>query len=194
MEKGSGTRSGLLWEVERLLKECDELPQVLLMENVTQVHSKKNIEHFNQWIKALEDLGYSNYWQDLNAKNYGIPQNRNRTFMVSILGNYTYEFPKPFELKLKLKDMLESDVAARYYTNKTLNVRFTEKYIQWSNSGKMQNSQAERAYYIDNECMCTMPNCNSNGDKTQIVLADKNDCLEMNNYTMPREVVVKSDK
>ena len=76
MEKGSGTRSGLLWEVERLLNECIELPQVLLMENVPQVHGKKNIEHFGKWIAFLQSKGYSNHWQDLNAKNYGIPQNR----------------------------------------------------------------------------------------------------------------------
>ncbi len=122
MEKGSGTRSGLLWEVERILLECDELPQVLLMENVPQVHSKKNIDDFNKWINALAKLGYSNYWQDLNAKQYGIPQNRNRTFMVSIKGDYTYEFPKPFELKLRLKDMLEDNVDEKYYlSDKQLN-------------------------------------------------------------------------
>ena len=115
MEKGSGTRSGLLWEVERILKECDELPQVLLMENVIQVHGKKNMEHFKQWIKVLEGLGYSNFWEDLNAKDYGIPQNRNRTFMISILGDYTYEFPKPIELKTKLKDMLDETVDEKYY-------------------------------------------------------------------------------
>lgn len=115
MEKGSGTSSGLLWEVERLLDECDELPQVLLMENVIQVHNKKNIEHFNKWCDFLESKGYSNFWQDLNSKDYGIPQNRNRCFMVSILGNYNYEFPKPMELKLRLKDMLEDEVDEKYY-------------------------------------------------------------------------------
>ena len=115
MEKGSGTRSGLLWEVERILNECDELPQVLLMENVPQVHGKKNIDHFNQWIDALNKLGYTSYWKDLNAKDYGIPQNRNRCFMISLLGNYTYEFPKPMELKLRLKDMLETEVDEKYY-------------------------------------------------------------------------------
>lgn len=115
MEKGSGTRSGLLWEVERILNECDELPQVLLMENVPQVHGKKNIDHFKKWISALEEMGYSNYWQDLNAKDFGIPQNRNRCFMISILGNYTYEFPKGFELKLRLKDMLEENVDEKYF-------------------------------------------------------------------------------
>ena len=91
------------------------MPQVLLMENVTQIHSKKNIEDFKKWTNFLESLGYSNYYQDLNAKNYGIPQNRDRTFMVSLLGNYYYEFPKPFKLELRLKDMLEDEVDEKYY-------------------------------------------------------------------------------
>lgn len=93
MKKGSGTRSGLLWEVERLLKEMNERPQILLMENVTQVHGKANIEDFKQWISFLESIGYQNFWQDLNAKDFGVPQNRERCFMVSLLGNYTYHFP-----------------------------------------------------------------------------------------------------
>lgn len=121
MAKGENTRSGLLWEVERLLNECKELPQILLMENVTQVHGKKNKEHFDAWIEFLESKGYANFWKDLNAKNFGIPQNRNRTFMVSVLGGYTYEFPKEFPLELMLKDVLEIDVEARFYfTNKQL--------------------------------------------------------------------------
>ena len=82
MKKGSGTRSGLLWEVERLLNETENLPQILLMENVPQVHSKKNIDDFNKWIDFLESIGFRNYWKDLNSKDYGIPQSRNRTFMV----------------------------------------------------------------------------------------------------------------
>ena len=115
MAKGENTRSGLLWEVERLLNECTELPQILLMENVTQVHGTKNKEHFNEWIAFLESKGYSNYWKDLNAKNFGIPQNRNRTFMVSVLGDYTYEFPKEFPLQLRLKNMLEDSVDEKFY-------------------------------------------------------------------------------
>lgn len=115
MAKGDNTRSGLLWEVERLLNECAELPQILLMENVTQVHGKKNKEHFYKWLGFLESKGYSNYWQDLNAKNYGVPQNRNRTFMVSILGNYIYEFPKEISLELRLKDLLEKEVDEKFY-------------------------------------------------------------------------------
>lgn len=115
MTKGSGTRSGLLWEVERLLNECEELPQILLMENVPQVHGKKNIDDFNDWIAFLEKIGYSNFWKDLNAKDFGVAQNRNRTFMVSILGHAKYEFPEPIELNKVMKNYLEDVVDEKYY-------------------------------------------------------------------------------
>lgn len=111
MAKGSGTRSGLLWEVERLLNEIDELPQVLLMENVPQVIC----EDFFDWCRFLEGKGYKNYYKLMNAKNYGVPQNRNRCFMVSLLGDYLYEFPAPFPLKKRLKDVLEDKVDEKYY-------------------------------------------------------------------------------
>lgn len=132
MEKGSGTRSGLLWEVERLLNECTELPQVLLMENVPQVHGKKNMEHFEKWIDFLESKGYSNFWTDLNAKNYGIPQSRNRCYMVSVLGEYSYEFPEPIPLTLNLGDMLEKDVDEKYYlSKKAIEGRQNTKFNQY---------------------------------------------------------------
>lgn len=116
MKKGEGTRSGLLWEVERILDECgSELPHVLLMENVPMVIAEKNIEDFYSWRNKLETLGYSSYAQILNAKDYGIPQSRARCFMVSILGQYNYEFPKKVELKLRLKDMLDDEVDEKYY-------------------------------------------------------------------------------
>lgn len=115
MTKGGDTRSGLLWEVERLLNECDNLPQLMLMENVPQVHGKKNIDDFNKWIAFLESIGYSNFYQDLNAKDYGVAQNRNRCFMVSILGDHCYHFPKPQQLNKVLKDYLEDEVDEKYY-------------------------------------------------------------------------------
>lgn len=115
MTKGSGTRSGLLWEVERLLNETENLPQVLLMENVPQVHGSKNISNFNLWIDFLKSKGYSNFWQDLNAKDYGVAQNRKRCFMVSLLGNAVYEFPKPVKLTKRMKDYLEDEVDEKYY-------------------------------------------------------------------------------
>ena len=114
----TSTRSGMLWEVERILTECKELgslPQILLMENVPQVHSQDNLEDFNKWKLRLEELGYKNYFQDLIATDYGIPQTRNRCFMISILGDYSYTFPKPIPLEKKLKDMLEDNVDKKYY-------------------------------------------------------------------------------
>lgn len=121
--KGKGmadtsTRSGMLWEVERILNELktkNSLPQILLMENVPQVHGSDNVEHFNKWQLALENIGYKNYFQDLIATDYGIPQTRNRCFMISILGEYSYTFPKPIPLELKLKDLLEKEVDEKYY-------------------------------------------------------------------------------
>lgn len=114
----TSTRSGMLWEVERILTECHKLgtlPQVLLMENVPQVHGEGNTQDFNKWQLRLEELGYKNYWEDLIATDYGIPQTRNRCFMVSILGDYNYKFPQAIPLKLKLKDLLECEVDEKYY-------------------------------------------------------------------------------
>lgn len=121
--KGKGmsdttTRSGMLWEVERILSECNELgelPQILLMENVPQVHSQENINDFNKWYLRLEELGYKNYFEDLVATDYDIPQTRNRCFMISILGDYSYMFPQKRSLNLKLTDLLEDNVEEKYY-------------------------------------------------------------------------------
>ena len=133
MKKGSNTRSSLLFEVERLLNECmdlnGELPQILLMENVTQVHSEQNKEDFRNWVGFLESLGYSCFYQDLNAKDYGIPQNRDRTFMVSCLGNYYYDFPPKQELKLRLKDMLEDNVDKKYYVDNDKSRKLIQELI-----------------------------------------------------------------
>lgn len=115
MSKDSGTRSGLLWEVERLLGEMTERPQILLMENIPQVIGSTGIKDFAKWIERLEELGYKSYWQLMNAKDYGIPQNRNRCFMVSILGDYYYSFPKPQKLEVRLKDFLDKKVDEKYY-------------------------------------------------------------------------------
>ena len=115
MAKGENTRSGLLWEVERLLNETEEKPQILLMENVPQVIGEKNIKDFAEWVKALEKMGYHNYWQVLNAKDYGIPQNRARCFMACCLEDAFYEFPKPQPLTKRLKDLLEEHPDEKYY-------------------------------------------------------------------------------
>lgn len=125
---GKSTRSGLLWEVERLLNECgSELPQVLLLENVKNLLCDKFKPDFEAWLSYLESKGYTNYYEVLNAKDYGIPQNRERVFVISILhdqfgGKYYYEFPKPIPLELKLPDMLEPEgtVDEKFYISKKM--------------------------------------------------------------------------
>lgn len=142
MAKDSGTRSGLLWEVERLLDECKgNLPQVLLMENVPDVIGTKNVSHFAKWLEKLESIGYKCYWKVLNGKDYGIPQNRERCFMVSILGDYYYEFPKTIPLKLRLKDLLETEVDEKYYlSDRTIDyfVKHTEECKEKGNGFKFE--------------------------------------------------------
>ena len=122
-QKGlTDTRSGLVYEVLRILHELDEVgrkPQVLIMENVVDLVQSKFIKQFQEIQVELEQLGYTNYTQTLNAKNYGVAQNRDRVFMVSILGDYYYEFPQTIQLEKRLKDYLENEVASNYYLSDT---------------------------------------------------------------------------
>ena len=113
-EEGSGTRSGLLWETERAVRELR--PRHLVFENVGGLVSDKFIDLFNRWQARLNGYGYTNFQQLMNAKDYGVPQNRLRIFMVSILDcPRAYYFPKPFPLTRRLKDVLEQNVEERYY-------------------------------------------------------------------------------
>ena len=126
------TRSGLLYQVQRLLevaKEEGTLPKYLLLENVKNLVGKKFKSQFDEWIKYLDELGYDTYWQVLNAKNYGIPQNRERVFAVSIRKdlNETFEFPKAEPLTKKLADVLEDEVDEKYYLDKEKVNRFLSK-------------------------------------------------------------------
>ena len=114
LEEGSGTRSSLLWECKKIIEYCK--PKYLLMENVKNLVSKKHKSYFDKWLNYLESLGYTNYWKVLNAKDFGVPQNRERVFVVSILGEHKpYEFPKPIELEKTLTDVLCDDVDSKYY-------------------------------------------------------------------------------
>ena len=141
MIKGSGTRSGLLWEVERLLNDCKELPQYLLMENVPQVIGKQNINEFKNWCQFLTELGYTNSYKLLNAKDYGIPQNRERCFMVSILDNKKFKFPDKQKLKLILKDLLEDNVADKYYLSaKSIKGRLNSSYYKYNLNNSIINN------------------------------------------------------
>ena len=114
LDEGSDTRSGLLWECQKVI--YGKRPKYLLLENVKNLVGKKHKHNFDKWLEWLEKQGYTNYWQVLNAKDYGIPQNRERVFVVSILGHHDpYEFPEPVELEFRLKDVLESKVDEKFY-------------------------------------------------------------------------------
>jgi DNA (cytosine-5)-methyltransferase 1 len=132
------TRSGLIFEVLRLLHEMQEhnkLPQVLIMENVVDLVQVKFIEQWKEIQFEIEQMGYTNYTFTMNAKNYGVAQNRDRVFMVSILGKYYYEQPKPIPLEKRLKDYLEPNVDPSYYLSDKM-----IKYISTDN-GKWTGNQ-----------------------------------------------------
>jgi DNA (cytosine-5)-methyltransferase 1 len=126
---GEGTRSGLLWQVERILlelKDLNELPQILLMENVPMILSPKYKDDFAKWDLALSKLGYKSYVKNLMATDYLIPQIRNRTFMISILGEYSYAFPNKLKKEYILKDFLENNVDEKYFISDKM-VKFFEE-------------------------------------------------------------------
>lgn len=114
-EEGSGTRSSLLWEVKKAV--IAKKPKYLLMENVKALVSKKFMPLFQKWLDWLTEQGYTNFWKVLNAKDYGVPQNRERVFVVSLRENEWYNFPSPVPLEKRLKDVLEDSVDEKFYIN-----------------------------------------------------------------------------
>ena len=117
-EKGEKTRSGMYYEGIRILRE--KKPALSIIENVKNLTSKKFKVEFETVLKDLEDAGYNSYWKVLNAKDYGIPQNRERVFIISIrkdLDNGKFKFPEPFDNGFRLKDLLEDNVDEKYYVS-----------------------------------------------------------------------------
>lgn len=118
------TRSGLLYEVQRLLTASamdDELPKYLILENVKNLVGKKFKADFDSWLEWLEEIGYNNYWQVINAKDCGIPQNRERVFVVSIRKDIDegFSFPHPIPLDTTMADFLEDEVDEKFYISDT---------------------------------------------------------------------------
>ena len=140
--EGSGTRSSIIWNVRDAVKV--KRPKFLCLENVKAMVTEKFVGMFNLWQLELERLGYANFAQVLNAKDYGVPQNRERIFLVSIrmdgleglAGGVRYYFPKPFPLERRLKDVLEENVDERYYLSDKMIECFqkhTERMIERGN-------------------------------------------------------------
>lgn len=137
------TRSGLLYQVERLLEKSiaeNEAPKWLMLENVKNLVGKKFKPDFDRWIQKLDKLGYNTYWKVLNAKDYGIPQNRERVFAISIRKDIDtgYAFPQPFELTIRLKDILEPEVDEKYY----IDGERVQKLITKAISSEYRNDKA----------------------------------------------------
>jgi DNA (cytosine-5)-methyltransferase 1 len=163
-DEGSGTRSSLMYETLRIVEKLK--PKYVIWENVKNMISKKHIHNFNNYIYKMDQLGYTSYWQVLNAKDYGIPQNRERVFTVSIRNdvNNGFVFPEKQELKLKLKDMLEDQVDEKYYLSDkmiqyisktgTANFRNPDSKINLDIARPLtteQNKRAGTTNYLSNE-------------------------------------------
>ena len=170
-DKNSGTRSSLMYETLRIVEKLK--PKYVIWENVKNLLSKKHFHNFQSYLDKMQELGYKNYYQVLNAKDYGIPQNRERVFTISIRNdlNQTFEFPKKKQLKLSLKDILEDKVDDYYYkvcpsmlsalnngkvkdiTNQNYSQTITTKQARWNNGGliKCSNNYVDKKYnqYID---------------------------------------------
>lgn len=114
LQEGSGTRSSLLWECQKAIEI--KRPKFCLMENVAALVTEKFLPFFLEWERLMVRYGYTNYNRVLNAKDYGIPQNRERIFMVSIHNaEQSFYWPEPMKLDKRLKDVLETDVNEKYY-------------------------------------------------------------------------------
>lgn len=117
LTEGDDTRSAILWATENAIRELK--PRFLMQENVKALVSKKFMPDFLKWCERVQSYGYTNYWKVLNAKDYGVPQNRERVFMISVRNDVVlkYKFPDPMPLKKLLEDVLEEEVEEKYFLN-----------------------------------------------------------------------------
>lgn len=137
-ENGKRTRSGLFFDALKIIE--DVKPQIAIAENVKSLTSKRFSKEFDTVLNSLEQAGYNNYYKILNAKDYGIPQNRERVFIVSIrkdIDNGMFKFPGGFELGISLKDMLEDEVNEKYYLSNAMKIYISSSNKKWTgNNGK----------------------------------------------------------
>ena len=136
-DEDSGTRSSLMYETIRIVNKIK--PKYVVWENVKNLLSKKHKHNFDKYIEILNEGGYNSYYQVLNAKDYGIPQNRERVYTISIrkdIDNGSFKFPEKQELKLKLKDMLEEEVDEKYYLSDKMINYISADNDKWTGNNK----------------------------------------------------------
>lgn len=143
-DKGSGTRSSLMYETLRIVEKVK--PKYVIWENVKNLLSKKHRHNFDAYIEAMDKLGYHSQYQVLNAKDFGVPQNRERVFTVSMRNNLNadFKFPEPQELTIRLKDVLEPQVDEKYYLSdeQTKRLKMTT-YNAGSEKARVQDTDGE---------------------------------------------------
>lgn len=152
--EGSGTRSSIIWNVRDCIKA--KRPKYLMLENVKAMVSKKFIGMFNLWQVELEKLGYANFAQVLNAKDFGVPQNRERIFLISIRIDENepapkYHFPKPFPLEKCLADVFQEDVDEKYFLSDEMLARFCERSLEEDKTSANTQDSLQQDEEIDFE-------------------------------------------
>ena len=187
-DAGSGTRSSLLWEVERAIDALH--PRYLLLENVAALVGEKFMPLFGRWCRLLEKKGYHNTWQVLNAKHYGVPQNRERVFLVSKYQDETpYYFPQPFRLDKRLRDVLEDSVDERYY--------LSEERVRGLLISTMREREAGRGYKFapktGDECYANSITTHAGSRKTDNFIAEpQSDRQASKQYTLMDDGSIKA--
>lgn len=183
IEKGK-TRSGLVYEVIRLLnqaKKDNQLPKYLIMENVKNLVGTKFIDKFKDLNKEFEDIGYNVYYQVINAKNCGVPQNRERVFGVYIrkdIDMKNFSFPEPFDTGIRLKHVLEKEIDSKYYLSQKIQDRFilTDKTFSKNIIGT------------------TKPSCRKIGQRDIVYNTEKiMGTLVATDYKQPKQILLKKD-
>lgn len=206
MKEGTGTPSSLIWEIGRLLSNCERLPDVLLMENVDAVLNNRNITEFNKWIGFLKSLGYTSEYKILNAKDFGVPQNRKRVFMVSMLNGKKFIFPEGKKSIFMLRDFLNCRYGAppEYYLDKDklknlqIYCKFVEPFsnelIQIGDLHKYKMDYMNRVYSIDGVAPC-IQTLQGGGRAPKILVDDgiryimPNECLRLQGF--PEDAIQK---
>lgn len=173
-DEGSGTRSSLMYETLRIVKKLR--PKYVIWENVKNLLSKRHRHNFDAYLDAMSGLGYTNYYQVLNAKDYGVPQNRERVFTVSIMGGERndYSFPEPIKLERRLKDVLEDSVDDRFYIKdvSSLTIGTSFDVINGGTVGRMHDI-SRRAYHEDSVAPA-MHTCQGGNTEPKIAIRTAN--------------------
>lgn len=173
---GQRTRSGLFFEALRIIENFK--PKFAIAENVKALTSKKFKAEFETVMSSLEKVGYSNYWKILNAKDYGIPQNRERIFIVSIRKDIDkgFDFPIPFHLRLRLKDLLDDKVEDKYY--------LSDKMLEKITYSSMMN--------IRDSGIIEVADLHKGDQRSKVISADGNiSSLTATDYKQPKQIAEK---